>query len=133
MPFRHCSVLSKRSLTNDLIDKNGLRANIFLNNQQTYRGEWLNNQKHGHGILKHQGNQSIYQGEFVHDRKHGHGTLTIVNEQGQWQRSYVGQWKDNQWHGYGTWYRNDSAYYQGEFIKNHKSGWGKMVEENGDI
>lgn len=133
MPFHHPPRLFFGKKSFDHLAKNGLHANVFLNHDQSYRGEWLNNQKHGHGILKHRGNQWYYEGEFVHDRKEGHGRLTCINEQGEWQRIYVGQWKNDRWNGFGTRYFTASSFYQGEFLDNQRDGWGYMVYDNGDI
>jgi hypothetical protein len=97
------------------------------------RGEWLNNLKHGYGLLQHRENKYFYEGQFVNDRKHGHGRLTIRKANLDMQRSYVGQWQDDAMHGYGTLYLDSDAYYEGEFIKNKRTGHGRMQYENGDV
>ena len=131
MPFRHCRVKTFR--TNQIDGKNGLYANIFVNDSHSYRGEWLNDQKHGYGKLINHKNGSFYEGEFVRNRKHGQGRLTIRLQNGTMQRYYVGQWEDDQMNGYGTLYFSETKYYEGEFYRNQRCGWGRMHYDNGDV
>jgi hypothetical protein len=128
MPFRRCQIKSHQK-----IEKNGLYSTIYVNNNDSYRGEWLNNQQHGYGKLTHHLNKYFYEGEFFQNKKHGYGRLTIRLNDGSMQRYYVGQWKNNQMNGYGTLYLNQSTYYEGEFLDNQRSGWGRMYYENGDM
>lgn len=133
MPFRHCPLKSSANKHKASIEKNGLHAKVFLNTHDSYRGEWSNDQKHGHGtLIYHRGNY-CYEGEFVRDQCDGHGRLTIQHDDGTKQRSYVGQWKRDQMNGYGTLYLSASAYYEGEFLDNQRSGAGRMFYGNGDL
>jgi hypothetical protein len=45
--------------------------------------------------------------------------------------SYVGDWEDGKFHGYGTYTWADRSYYVGEFKDGKKDGEGKMEYDNG--
>jgi hypothetical protein len=132
MPYRHCLKNASLERARVMTKKNGLRANIFLNANESYRGEWLNDRRHGHGVLIDHRHQSMYEGEFVHDRRHGHGRLTVRDADGSMRRAYVGQWYNDQRHGYGTSYINNSSYYEGEYQCDERVGWGRLFYDNGD-
>lgn len=129
MPFRHR--LPAKSLQRS--QSSTVYIGLHADHAQTYYGQWFNHEKHGYGKLIDHRNHSIYEGQFVHNEKHGHGRLTRPDRNGSMQRYYIGQWKTNQMNGQGTLYSNSSEYYEGEFVENKKSGWGRMCYENGDI
>ena len=130
MPFRHwIRTSSFQSLPASTTMKIGLHAD----HSQTYYGQWFNHEKHNYGKLINHRYRTIYEGQFVRNKKNGHGRLTRPDRHGSMQRSYIGQWKDNQMNGLGTFYSTPSEYYQGEFLRNKKSGWGRMCYENGDL
>ena len=88
---------------------------------------------HGYGKWTHESNKSFYEGEFRAGERHGRGRLTVQLADGSMQRSYVGQWKSNRMHGYGTLYLDPSTSYEGEFVDGRRCGWGRMYYENGDV
>ncbi len=51
-----------------------------------------------------------YVGEFKDGEHHGQGTFTYANGD-----KYVGEWKDSKWHGQGTMTYSDGATYVGEW------------------
>merc|ERR1719375_2564974 len=44
---------------------------------------------------------------------------------------YKGQWRGQQWHGYGTFTRPNGQIYEGEFVENRAQGKGKLTAPNG--
>merc|ERR1719491_939979 len=44
---------------------------------------------------------------------------------------YKGQWRGQQWHGYGTFSRPNGQIYQGQFVENRAHGRGKLKAPNG--
>ncbi|XP_059213298.1 MORN repeat-containing protein 3 isoform X2 [Centropristis striata] len=61
------------------------------------------------------------------------GTVFSVNG-----NEYTGEWQDNKKHGngtqgYGKYFYNNSAVYEGEWSEDLRSGWGRMCHESGDI
>ena len=90
-----------------------------------YEGEWLNNERHGHGksIAKHgEGNvtvyffriyresnvmetHTVYLGEWKHDLKSGHGRLTGPGN----AFVYNGEFKNDCMEGEGKWENNDDG------------------------
>lgn len=50
---------------------------LYYSNGDSYDGEFLNNMKHGYGILKLDSNKERYEGEFENDRISGRGKLVF--------------------------------------------------------
>lgn len=95
----------------------------YIKNGGVYYGEWLNDQRHGHGeeVWK---NGDRYIGEYQHNKKHGKGKLIMKNGQ-----TYVGQFENDKMNGIGSlqFDKSDSNYYKGHFLDNTMSGQGKRV------
>eukprot|EP01006_Ploeotia_vitrea_P012328 TRINITY_DN3270_c0_g1_i1.p2 TRINITY_DN3270_c0_g1~~TRINITY_DN3270_c0_g1_i1.p2 ORF type:complete len:285 (-),score=64.29 TRINITY_DN3270_c0_g1_i1:2517-3371(-) len=108
-----------------------------------YNGEYVNNMRHGRGIMKNK-DGSVYSGSWKHNKRQGEGIYYYVNGDiysGQWvdglkhgngrytytgkKGEYVGSWEnglcvEGQW-------RMTEVYYEGKFEKN------KPCDENGEI
>ena len=67
-----------------------------------------------------------YVGEFKDNKFHGQGTYTYADGQ-----KYVGEWKDDKGHGQGTYTRADGAKYVGEFKDGQPHGQGTYTWSNG--
>lgn len=123
-----------------------------------YRGQWLADQRHGHGVLiqidgvRYEGqfqndlvhgrgfevdvDGSLYDGQWVDTHKHGFGTYTFPDG-----TTYEGQWADSKKHGTGSEQWADGAKFEGQFAEGFKNGagvykdsWGReyMGEFRGD-
>ena len=47
---------------------------------------------------------------------------------------FIGQWKDEKWHGFGEWVKaNGKSRYKGFYVEGKRYGLGRMEYENGDI
>ena len=65
-------------------------------------GCWANDKLNGYGRTIT--SQGCYIGDFKDDMMHGYGSLTLRNGE-----KYVGQWKEDRIHGQGTEYKEDSS------------------------
>lgn len=86
-------------------------------NGDVYKGYFIDNLPHGHGILK-QGYflasaASVYIGDFVEGAKNGYGILDdiLIGEK------YIGNWVNNKKHGSGIIVTSDVIYYEGAFYQ----------------
>ncbi|XP_039609995.1 ALS2 C-terminal-like protein isoform X3 [Polypterus senegalus] len=97
-------------------------------NNLTYRGFFLDNARHGFGVLeKSRGEKATfrYVGHWENNKKSGYGVLEDYDS-GQ---RYIGMWQDNQRHGHGVVVTQSGLCYQGCFVNNKLTG--KMVLPNG--
>lgn len=83
-----------------------------------YRGQWLGEQRHGHGVLARSGGER-YEGQFWHGVAHGRGRLVDVDSS-----LYEGQWQDNDKHGFGMYSFPDGTTYGGQWVCGKKHGTG---------
>jgi hypothetical protein len=90
----------------------------------SYEGEWLDNMKHGIGLLRMHG--MTYQGDFEKDKKSGHGVL--IWEDG---RQYSGQFEDDDFHGSGRMVWPDERQYHGNYVNGKKQGEGTFTWPDG--
>ena len=81
-----------------------------------YRGEWLNDRRHGYGVqiynITDKGtgklSQLKYEGQWVHGRRQGEGVLwqshgaVVVGGKVKMRKNYIGQWLADKKHGMGT-------------------------------
>ena len=82
-----------------------------------YDGDMVNGKMHGYGTYTLDGNK--YVGEFKNDNFNGQGTYISSNGD-----KYVGEWKNDMMHGYGTLTYSDGVKYVGEFQdSNATGGW----------
>ncbi|MEQ8690826.1 MAG: hypothetical protein RIC89_08320 [Pseudomonadales bacterium] len=64
-------------------------ATVELPNGDSYQGETLDGQRHGHGVYIWE-NGNRYEGEFFANRMHGEGTFTWADG-----RTYVGNFAED--------------------------------------
>ncbi|KAH3767856.1 phosphatidylinositol-4-phosphate 5-kinase [Pelomyxa schiedti] len=86
-----------------------------------YEGEWDRNKWHGVGTWKSpDGSGDIYHGQFDHGKKCGTGSILF----GAGGGSYVGEWKDDVFHGRGVrlWANGDR--YDGQWVQGKEHGEG---------
>jgi hypothetical protein len=77
------------------------------------------------GIFSLNGNQ--YVGDFKNDEKNGHGTYTFADGD-----KYTGEFKDGKYHGQGTFNFSNGDKYVGEYIDGKMQGHGSLIFANGD-
>lgn len=70
-----------------------------------YDGQWLGDQRSGHGKLLDEMGRALYEGQWLDDRRHGHGTSFYPNGTVE----YVGSWTRGKAQGYGTLYSRDGS------------------------
>jgi hypothetical protein len=68
-----------------------------------------------------------YRGEFKNDQFNGWGMVTIPNS-----GIYIGQFKDNAFQGDGVYTMNDGTKYAGKFSNDQANGYGTFILANGD-
>ncbi len=75
-----------------------LANTLFTNSatQSSYKGEWKNGLRHGHGVLFTKSGNS-YAGDWVKGKLNGLGTYVFKSG-----AMYTGEWRNNQMHGKGT-------------------------------
>ncbi|MBN3316699.1 MORN3 protein, partial [Atractosteus spatula] len=123
--------------------KCGLRHSVYSVNGDQYTGEWLDNMKHGKGTQVWKKTGAIYDGDWKRGKRSGHGTLSVPHPgTGEYVKVYSGSWKNDKkeasysacvLQGFGTYFYNDSSCYEGEWLRDQRSGWGRMYYANGDI
>uniref|UniRef100_A0A8C5EMR6 MORN repeat-containing protein 3 n=1 Tax=Gouania willdenowi TaxID=441366 RepID=A0A8C5EMR6_GOUWI len=112
----------------------GKRACVFSPNGDVYKGEWLNNLKHGKGIEFKNIAGSKFQGQWKLGKRDGYGVSSEWNcELNQFEKSFIGYWKNGKKHGFGTMFYKNLGVYEGEWCQGVKEGFGIMYYENGDI
>ena len=92
----------------------------------SYRGEFLNNKKHGKGTY-YWTNGDKYIGSWKEGLRIGQGTY--IWEDGS---KYIGEWKDDNMHGKGTYYWTNGDKYIGEWKYDKLDGQGTYTWPNGD-
>jgi len=69
---------------------------VLYPNGDKYVGEWLNELKHGMGIINWKDGR-CYDGEWLLGKRSGNGVYTDINGE-----RYTGSWLDDKMHGQGT-------------------------------
>ncbi|XP_039609994.1 ALS2 C-terminal-like protein isoform X2 [Polypterus senegalus] len=98
-------------------------------NNLTYRGFFLDNARHGFGVLeKSRGEKATfrYVGHWENNKKSGYGVLEDYDS-GQ---RYIGMWQDNQRHGHGVVVTQSGLCYQGCFVNNKLTGVGTLLSDD---
>lgn len=114
--------------------RTGLLHTVYAVNGDEYRGEWLNDKRHGRGFMKYSKTGGLYEGEWKNDLKDGYGTYSLpTGKDGKMRKVYAGWWKNDKRHGFGVFYRSETEYYEGEWFEGKHSGWGHMVDEKDQI
>jgi hypothetical protein len=99
----------------------------------SYRGEWLNNGKHGYGVQVYPNGQK-YEGQWENGFRNGEGTLWMpVGKAQKLRKLYVGGWQDDKRHGRGTCFFNNGEFYQGSWDQGKMHGQGTLRYGNGDL
>ncbi|KAJ3128644.1 hypothetical protein HK098_003851 [Nowakowskiella sp. JEL0407] len=75
----HASVTQtpKWEQRDQLSQKNGRHATVYMINNDKYLGEWLNNKKHGNGTYIYFKSKSVYEGQWQNDMRNGFGTFSV--------------------------------------------------------
>lgn len=96
-----------------------------------YVGDWVNNEKHGQGVMYY-ANGAIYEGQFQHDIRQGFGKLTLVPNSPV-EESYEGEWDQDQWHGKGkyTYRKIEGTVYDGDWVYGVRQGYGVLSYKDG--
>ena len=83
-----------------------------------YMGEVVNYMANGKGVYSPDDN-SKYVGDMVNFKRNGHGEQYLLNKHGKEVLIYKGEWKDNDYYGYGSLYNLDEELvYEGIFDEN---------------
>lgn len=111
-----------------------------------YDGEWIDGDRHGFGVYGGRGgdryvgawegaphgygvttwpNGDTYAGEHAHDKRHGWG---VMHTDGA---VYEGQWRVDDYCGFGTLVDADGRSYRGEWIDGKLDGWGMCAWDDG--
>ncbi|XP_059830360.1 ALS2 C-terminal-like protein isoform X1 [Hypanus sabinus] len=106
----------------------GILHNPCLKKQAfKYMGHWENNKKTGYGVLDDPERGERYIGSWLEDCKHGRGI--VITQSGV---SYEGKFQNNKIIGPGTILSEDDAAYEGEFTEDlDLTGKGKLTFSNG--
>ena len=119
------------------------KGKLFFNNGDYYIGEIIDSKANGKGSLYYKNGTIKYIGDFVDGKKEGFGKYYFddknwfVMENGKKfyfiiGDYYTGQWKNDSMNGKGTIYLKDgSIKYEGDFVNNKITGYGKYYFENG--
>jgi len=126
----------------------GLGSYYHRKGHTTYRGEWVEDLQHGHGIEEWEGG-SRYCGQFVWGKKHGNGVYEWPDGsvyRGQWQansingyghyigkdgREFRGMWKGAVIHGKGKYVWPDGRSFCGQYADDQKEGFGVFTWRDG--
>ncbi|KAH3732465.1 TKL/DRK protein kinase [Pelomyxa schiedti] len=98
--------------------------------ETVYEGEWDRHQWHGRGTWRSPGN-NVYDGEFDHGVRSGYGSMMLGVGQGGGM--YVGEWKDDVYHGKGVRIWDDGTRYDGDWGFGKMHGSGKKWERDGTV
>ncbi|KAM4029621.1 MORN repeat-containing protein 3-like [Anomaloglossus baeobatrachus] len=111
-----------------------LKNTIYFKNGDSYRGEWMDDRRHGIGTYIYKTPQGIYQGDWIHGKRSGYGTYDgKLPGSATYIRVYAGNWRNDRADGYGIYYYSKDEYYEGGWVCGQRSGYGKMNFANGDI
>ncbi|XP_076002955.1 MORN repeat-containing protein 3-like [Genypterus blacodes] len=114
-------------------EKSGMRHTIYALNGDHYKGQWLNNKKHGYGTQTWKKRGAMYEGWWKCGRPHGCGIYSVLDpETNDYSKQYDGSWKEGKKHGHGRHFYTDSDVYEGEWSHGERSGVGQMWHSNGD-
>ena len=130
-------------------DKTSPHSAIIRHGQYCYRGETLNGQYHGYGVLYH-GDSVVYEGQWQQGKRQGRGMATDIHGrriQGQWQAdtlvagicidttgTYTGE-MDTQLlaSGHGVFRGTDGSHYDGYWQQGKRQHFGCGITATGKI
>ena len=93
-----------------------------------YKGEFLENLRHGYGRLEYLQNGDIYEGNFNRGEITGKGKYIWSNKE-----QYEGDFLNGIKHGKGVYKWPDGIVYEGEYIKGIREGKGKYKWKDGRV
>ncbi|CAG9864140.1 unnamed protein product [Phyllotreta striolata] len=113
-------------------DKKTGKGALLTRNMDLYEGDFLNNYRHGHGILayllpKYKVFRLAYSGEWKFGRMHGKGLRDYPGE-----GFYLGFFQHGKRHGCGQMFYHDGAFYDGNWIEDKREGIGLFLFKNGN-
>lgn len=76
---------------------------------------------------------SEFKGDLTSDGKREGVGVLVYNKTKEQAARYEGEWKDDMFHGLGTYYYVDGSSYCGEWIKGKRHGDGKLTAKAGDV
>lgn len=123
---------SRTQLQYDMSLKQGDHSTVFWpsSDGSNYRGEWLNDRKHGYGVQIYKGGSAKYEGQYLNGKREGEGVFWIIDGK-KMRKSYIGLWKSDQRHGKGTAFYPGGECYQGQWENNKRHGEGQMRFKDG--
>lgn len=87
---------------------------IYANNRGEYEGDWVNDQRHGHGKMTYQ-DGDVYNGTWKNDKRHGLGEMDFSSD----KMIYKGEFIDDSLEGKGLLYhREGTTLYEGLWRNN---------------
>lgn len=99
---------------------------MWYDNGDIYKGDWVNGERHGHGIYTFS-NGAVYDGDYVHDDRDGEGTLygytatlCLNGVQTECSGTYVGNFKNDNFTGKATFTFDDNPYNLKKFVGEFK-------------
>ena len=95
-----------------------------------YEGEWVDDKWHGKGTLNLKSGDK-YVGDFKNGMLNGHGKYTWSENRAGDCKDYIGDFRDNNKHGYGTLQFKTGDKYQGQFIDDERHGFGVFYYADG--
>ena len=101
----------------------------ILADGSSYRGDWVNGERHGTGKIWYKGELlTTYVGDWVHNKRHGKGLLFWSDG-----ARYDGEWKDDKRNGRGKMLFKDGATYEGDWVNGKPNGRGEFRYTHGAV
>ena len=125
------SSTSLRSLPS--VPSSVLRSKRRFLPSDSYKGAWLNNRRHGYGVLR-TASGALYEGHFQHNQRCGEGSLFTPSPHPPHAltRVYSGQWARGVKEGVGTYFYTDGSRYEGQWRGGLRHGLGSLFLPSGD-
>ncbi|CAD7937340.1 unnamed protein product [Amoebophrya sp. A25] len=120
----------------DLSLKQGDHSTVFAaGTKESYKGEWLDNRKHGYGVQTFKDGLSKYEGQFYNNKREGEGVYWVADASrpNKMRKEYIGVWKGDKRHGTGTAYYAHKEHYTGQWCLDMRHGQGQMSFRDGAI
>lgn len=92
--------------------------------REQYRGDWLDGEATGRGILTYK-NKDIYDGEFLSNKRHGKGEMNCSD-----RKVINGHWLNDLLVGFVKVIYSNNDIYKGNFVNNKRHGKGKIKYYN---
>jgi len=108
---------------------------VLTKGKNFYKGEWLNDQKNGHGKEKDVDDDGVirkFKGNYLNDKYVGQGEWSCKTASGNVE-TYSGEFKDSMRNGYGEYHFANGYIYKGEWKDDLQDGQGKLYDKDGNI